>query len=144
MADRIEVTVPGCKGKFEEWIATRGGVRVWKNANLSNPGAGDMYAPERDKDGNTSGKPHWSVEQGGLFTDISAFRFIKELKEVKRFRVAIRASSNGMMFKCTDGSTRRIRKACAAVAKSNGGVEPTYHFDYDTQECVIELPVFED
>ena len=57
-------------------------------------------------------------------------------KEVKRFRVGVRMASQGFAFlKVTDGGSRRIRKE---VSKS--GENPTYRFDYETQEAVILVP----
>lgn len=141
---RIEVTTPGQRSKFEEWIKDRGGVIVWVNINLSDPGAGNIFTPATTKEG-TPGrdqKPRWSHEYSETITDITRFRFVKELKEVKRFRVAVRTGGNGLSVKCTDGATRRIRAACAKFSTET--VSALYEFDYETQEAVILVPVWED
>ena len=140
---KIEIGVPGCREKFAKYITERGGIKIWRNINLSNPDAGDIYTPVRDSEGNDYPKPHWSVEFSRIVTDINAFRFIKELREVKRFHVAIRRSSNGLMFKCTDASSAKLRKAMSKIQEQTGE-KPCYRFDYETQEAVIEMPVWED
>ena len=136
--DQIKVTVIGVRPKFEEWIRERGGVQVWVNINLSDPGRGNCFTPVFDKDGNFTKKPHWSMEIGERVVDITRFKFAKELKEVKRFGVAIRRSSNGSMMKCTDASSAKIHKTCDKFPGC------FYRFDYKTQEAVIEVPVWED
>jgi hypothetical protein len=145
----IQVGVPGAREKFEKWIAERGGVQVWDNLNLSNSDAGQQFTPALT-DGEVPGiddahhkvqkaypQPHWSVGRGEVITDISRFRFVKSWKEVKRFRVGVRMGSQRMSLKVTDGGTRRIRAACDKFPGSS------YHFDYSTQEAVIEIPEFE-
>jgi hypothetical protein len=135
---RIDIYVPECREKFAEWIKSRGGVARWRNINLSNPDAGDQYTPALT-DGKETGKPHWSVEYAETITDLSRFRFVKELKEVKRFHVAVHSAF--LSFKLTDASSRKIRKMCAKY--STPEAPASYHFDYETQECVITVPVWE-
>lgn len=134
---KIFVGVVGARAKFEDWIANRGGVQVWDNVNLSTPGKGPMFTPANDVDGTPTVKPSWSVARGEVVTSIHRFAFVKAWKEVKRFHVAIRPGSQGMSFKLTDASSRRVWK----VADQNPGAH--YRFDYDTQECVFEMPVME-
>lgn len=143
---RIEIMTPGVRAQIENWIKNRGGVAVWTNVNLSNCDAGDQFTPATTIDGikindDPGGhRPHWSVAFKEVVTDIKRFRFVKEFKEVKRFRVAIRPAF--LSFKCTDASTRKIRKMCAKYSTEQA--KAVYRFDYDTQEAVIELPVWED
>jgi hypothetical protein len=140
---RIQIGALEAKEKFTKWIAERGGVMVWQNIDLSNCDAGDIYTPAFTEDGKEYDKPHWRVSRKEVVSDLSRFRFVKELKEVKRFRVAVRMGDQGFSMKLTDGSTRRVRAACAKT-KQQTGIEPYYRFDYETQECVIETPIFED
>ncbi len=135
------VHVEGVRPKFEEWLKDRGGVAVWENLDLSNPGAGLMFTPANDKDGKPSGKPHWSVGLLEVCKSLEDFKFIKEMKEVRRFRVAIRRGSQGLSLKLTDASTDKLHKALDKV-KDETGQEACYRFDYDTQEAVIEAPVW--
>jgi hypothetical protein len=137
---KYEVTVPGAKTQIMEWLRDRGGVIVWENINLSDPTKGFTYTPAKTSDGQDGHekKPHWGVRAKEVVTDPDKFRFAKELKEVKRFRVAVRMGSQGMSLKVTDGGTRRIK---AALAKA--GPDSCYEFDYDTQEAVILVPVWE-
>jgi hypothetical protein len=137
---KIFVGVVGARAKFEDWIANRGGVQVWDNVNLSDPGKGPMFTPALQKVEHQRvpmEKPHWSVTRGEVITDINRFAFVKAWKEVKRFHVAIRPGSQGMSFKLTDASSRRVWK----VADQNPGAR--YRFDYNTQECVFEMPEME-
>lgn len=141
----IEVTVPGVRAKFEDWIKTRGGILVWENVNLSNPGAGAMFTPVRDAEGKTNCKnspPHWTHRYHETCTKIKDFKFVKEMCEVNRFRVAVRMGSQGLMVKLTDASTKKLHKALDK-AKEKTGQDASYRFDYSTQEAIIEVPLWE-
>ena len=140
---RIRIMAAGAREKFTDWIANRGGVAKWRNINLSNPDGGDMYTPANTVDGNPCIKPHWGTEFAEKITDMSRFQFTKEAKEVKRFRVALRRSANGLQLKCTDASTRKIRKNIQRLEEKLH-TTVTYHFDYNTQECVLESIAWED
>ena len=149
--DKIDVMVPGVRAKFEEWIKERGGVQVWHNLNLSNPGAGNQFSPAFDRSpesGNVLNlpypKPHWSLGAGEVVTDIKRFRFVKGFKEVKRIRVALQRGS-GLNFQLTDGSQRKVDRALDAAREKYG--EATYRkdgalFDYE-RYIVIEVPEWE-
>lgn len=141
----ITVSVPGARAKFEEWIKTRGGILVWENVNLSDPGAGAMFTPVRDAEGKENDKnayPKWTHRYHETCTDIKDFKFVKEMVEVNRFRVAIRMGSQGLTLKLTDASTKKLNKALDK-AKEKTGQDASYRFDYDTQEAVIEVPLWE-
>jgi hypothetical protein len=145
MEKPYEVHVPGARAKFEDWIANRGGILVWENVDLSNPGAGNMFTPVRDAEGkpnDTNQPPNWTHRYKETCTKIKDFRFVKEMKEVKRFRVAVRMGTQGLMIKLTDGSTKKLHKALDKV-KEETGQDAMYRFDYSTQEAVIEVPVWE-
>lgn len=135
---RIMVGVPGARETFEKWIASRGGVQVWNNINLSNIGAGQVFTPVFNEDGSPIRSPKWSHERGEVVQDITRFRFVKAWKEVKRFHVAVRMGSQGTMVKLTDASSARVRRT--------GEMYPgaSYRFDYEGQECVFEMPEYED
>jgi len=135
--EQIFVGAPGARASFEDWIAERGGVQIWKNINLSNPGGGGIFTPALDQDGTPFQKPAWNVERAEVITDIARFKFVDAWREVKRFHVAVRPGSQGLSLKCTTGSTNRIM---AALAKYPGS---RYRFDYMMQEAVIEVPEYE-
>lgn len=120
---------------FVDWIKNRGGVAVWNSRNLSNPGR-SLSTPNKTKEGEPFPSPDWQVGSSPdlIITDPKEIEVHKD-KEVKRFHVAIRQSSNGLMLKCTDASSRRIRKA---VEKAGRGAHHT--FDYASQEAVILVP----
>ena len=55
--------------------------------------------------------------------------------EVKRFKIHLRMSSNGLMLKLTDHSTLKVNKAVREAGPY------AYHlFDYGTEEAVILKP----
>ena len=137
--DRIVVTSLGVREKMAGWIKDRGGVKVWNNINLSNIRSGPLFSPVLDENGNEYlSAPRWGWGDPVIIKSIDKFRFVKEFKEVARFRVAIRMGSNGTMLKLTGGSTKRLHRLLDAHPGSY------YRFDYAMQECVIELPVYED
>ncbi len=144
--ERIEVTVPGVKDKFASWMLERGGVLIWHSQDLSDPGA-QTFTPAQDEKGHSNLKspPHWKFTgcNPECVTDLTRFRFAKEMKEVQRFHVAVRMGDSGLRIKCTDASTAKIRKACAKWTDQYK-VDAAYRFDYETQEAVIEVPIFED
>ena len=148
MTDKIEVTTPDCRERFEKWIAERGGVRIWDNANMSDPGAGHMFTPAKTEktpecEPEDYPKPHWSRVEGELVTDINRFKFVLKMHEVKRFHVATRMGDQGMSIKVTDGGTRQIHKACAKATETYGR-PASYEFDYDDEEnAVILVPIWE-
>jgi hypothetical protein len=135
-----KITVPGAKEKFEQWIADRGGILVWPNENLSDPGKGPMFTPATTADGEdgTKSKPHWGVGKPILVKDIGEFEFQK-IKELKRFHVAVRLGSQGMSYKLTEAAGRRLKKELAKATEKFG--DSWYEFDYcDEKNCVIMVP----
>ena len=120
--------------KFAEWIRSRGGVAVWKSADLGDPGK-TWSAPYLETDGKTAKpKQSWQMQDtpAMVVTDPEEIE-VYAPQEVKRFHVAIRQSGNGLTLVVTDGGTRGIRKEVEAAG--NGAF---YSFDYgDEQNCVI-------
>ena len=131
--EKYDIHVEGAKEKFATWIADRGGVAVWKDQSLSRRG-GNMFTPA-----DQTGEPQWGYARADTVTSIEDFRFSVGMREVKRFRVAIRISSNGMMLKLTDAASEKLNKALDVA-----GPDAVYTFDYDTQEAVISLPIWEE
>lgn len=118
--------------KIFDWLKNRGGIAVWKSVNLSNP-TGSWTAPYLDDKGEVKVKPTWQADSkpARIITD-PAEVWVMVPKEVKRFRIAIRAGALGMSFKLTDASSRKVEKAVAAE-----GIGAWYEFDYTTQEAII-------
>ena len=117
--------------KIKSWFETRGGIAVWQGLNLSN--IRQLITPLHDEEGKRYTKPSWDMpnEPSEIITDSSQVQVGVD-KEVRRFRVGVRRSSNGLALKCTDAASAKIR---AAVEKAGEGA---YHnFDYETQEAVI-------
>ena len=149
MADeKITVTVPGARELFTKWIEHRGGVTRWKNVDLSNSDAGDQFTPataipEGDNPPQPYSKPHWSMQQDETINDLGRFRFVREMKEVERFPVEVRMGGNGMQLKLTDESSQKVRNRNTEIEEERG--KPSYyHFDYETQEAIFTIPIFED
>lgn len=118
--------------KVREWIKSRGGAQVFQSIDLSDPGR-QMITPLRGPEGEPVGKPHWSManKPARILTSESECEVCLD-KEVRRFHVAIRLSGNGLMMKCTDASSEKIRKA-----EDKAGRGAYHEFDYETQQAVI-------
>jgi hypothetical protein len=153
---KIDVYTLGAREKFEAWIKDRGGVKVWRNINLSNPGAGPIFTPayeETQVDMDSFGanmrapypKPSWRVDNGEVITDITRFRFAKGFKEFKRIRVALERGS-GYNYRLTDGSQRKVDRAMQACMDEHG--DAVYRKDgglFDAERfIVVEIPEWED
>jgi hypothetical protein len=118
------------------WIKNRGGIAIWNSVNLSNSGA-TWSTPALNEDNTPYQKPNWETanEPEKIITNTDDI-IVAHDKEVTRFHVANRRSSNGMSFKVTDGGSRKIR---SAVAKAGEGAY--YCFDYsDYKNAVIMAP----
>lgn len=104
----------------------RGPVALYRSINLSNPGASWLVPA-----GN--GRPTWeaSNEPERLLTK-NDFVVTKDI-EVKRFHIAVRLSGNGLAYKLTDGSSRRVR---SAVSKAGDGA----YYKFDGDDAVIFKP----
>lgn len=118
-----------------DWLKHRGGVLVWKSINLSNPGA-SWTTPALQADGAPAVRPSWEAanEPARHITDPAEIEVIA-LREVKRFRVALRRGSQGLSIKLTDASSARLRREL-----EKAGDQATYQFDYCSQEAVISVP----
>jgi hypothetical protein len=123
--------------KMIGWLKTRGGIAVWKSANLSNPGKQAM-SPVNNPEGKPYNKPDdWELSDvPEIVTDIADVEVSDEDKEVKRFHVGVRRGSQGTMLKLTDAATARVN---SEVTKA--GKDAYYVFDYmDYRNCVIMVP----
>ena len=129
------ICAPENAQKFMAWLQTRGGLAIWRSVNLSNPGA-SWTSPVNAPDGTPVKKPCWEAEEtpSRIITDPAEVEVVVE-KEVKRFHVAVRRGANGFMLKCTDASSKKIRRA-----EEKAGPLAWHRFDYETQEAVIFVP----
>jgi hypothetical protein len=117
------------------WFQNRGGISVWKSADLSDPGK-SWTTPANDAEGKPIGKQHWKMQDAPSLTITDPAQVAVDVgKEVKRFRVSVRVGGNGLALKCTDASSARIRKAL-----EKAGPDSWYEFDYENQEAVIFAP----
>lgn len=107
------------------WLERDGAFLHWYSVNLSNPGAW-WLTPLRE------GKPSWqAVDQPNVIT--AADLQVTTYKEVKSLRIYTRVSSNGLMIKLTDSSSRRVRQAL-----ENAGEGAVYRFEGNY--AVISVP----
>lgn len=121
--------------KFWDWITNRGGVALWRSANLSNPGA-SWCTPACTENGDPYPQPTWETDQFPVVvvTDLKNIEVYKA-EEIKRFHVAVRRRGGGLTYKCTEASTKRLQKEVSKV-------EGAFHrFDYASQEAVIMRPI---
>lgn len=129
-------TTPDNAAKFADWLATRGGLAVWKSQYLGNPGA-SWTTPATHADGTPATAPHWSTGKtpDEIVTD-AADVAVETTKEIRRFRVGLKRG-NGFQIELTPAASRRVR-AAIDKAKQTAGLKEVWHeFDYTTQEAVI-------
>jgi hypothetical protein len=118
-----------------QWFQERGGIAVWKSVDMSNAGR-SWTTPLNDADGQPTKKQDWRMQETPSLTITDSAEVIVDVpKEVKRFRVAIKVGTQGMLLKCSDASSRRIRREC-----EKAGQDSWYEFDYTTQEAVVFVP----
>ena len=117
------------------WFQERGGIAVWKSVDFSTAGQ-SWTTPLHDAEGQADEEAE--LAHGGkpslVITD-PAEVVVDVPKEIKRFRVAVEAGSQGLLLKCSDAASRRIRREC-----EKAGEDSWYEFDYGTQEAVIFVP----
>ena len=128
-------TQPNHARQLAAWILTRGGLAIWHSINLSDPGA-SWTTPRLSEDGTPTTKPTWQAAQlpSRVITDMADV-VVDVPKLVRRFRIALRLSSNGPNLKLTDHASTKVRKAV-----EDAGEGAWYEFDYCTQEACIFVP----
>lgn len=124
------VITPEFTPKIKDWIKNRGGVAVWKSVDLSDLGK-QWFTPA-----DVTEKPTWKSDDKPerIITSVNDVEVAFD-EEKARFKVAYRSSTNGMGYKLTDTSTKKVHEA---VKKA--GPDAYYVFDYSTQEAVILAP----
>lgn len=107
-----------------QWFQERGGIAVWKSLDMSSPGR-SWTTPLRDAEGNPMPRQDWRMEETPSLTITDPAEVTVDVpKEVKRFRVAVKMGAQGLLLKCSDASSRRIRRECAKA-----GEDSWYEFD---------------
>jgi len=109
------------------WMTEGRGLAHWTSIDLGDP----SYAVTTP--GDVTDRPHWKLSNEPAFRIFDIGQVLVGKYELfRRFHVGIRAASNGLAMKVTDGGTRRIRKALMAA-----GPDSFYQFDYDVQDVLI-------
>ena len=112
-----------------EWLA-KGGVARWTSLDLSNLGR-EWLTSTKD----LAIKPHWAAAPLPEVVTDPAQVIVLELAEVRRFHVAVRRGSQGLSWKLTDASSRKVRAAVKQAQVKHPHAE--YQFDYEKQEAII-------
>lgn len=123
--------------KFREWLATRGGLLIWKSVDLGNLGA-SWTTPALTAEGLPYPKPTWQAEStpSRRITD-PAEVVVTTAREYKRFHVGVRAGC-GLALVVTDAGSRRIRKEVARAEEATG--KPAWYvFDYGSEQNAVIL-----
>ena len=78
---------PENEAKAAAWLATRGGIAVWRNVNLSSHAIGsETYTPANAETGEPTGKPSWQVSFDRIVPDPAEVQ-VEEFAEVARCKV---------------------------------------------------------
>lgn len=119
------------------WLRDRGGIAIWRSADLSDP-SWSTFTPALDINRQPTRKPSWKAkdEPERVITDAREVLVVIP-KELKRFRVALRRA--GLQLKLSDASSLKLRRELAKLLGREGGAA-WYEFDYDSQEAVIYVP----
>ena len=120
--------------KVLSWLRTRGGIAIWSSINLSNLGK-TWTTPALKENGEPTDRPSWQVSREPVIITDAGKVGVSVDQEVKRFHVGVRRGAQGMTYKVTDASGRRIRREI-----EKAGVGAFYEFDYSEQSCVILKP----
>jgi len=117
------------------WFHERGGIAVWKSIDICTAGQ-TWTTPLNDAEGQPMKKQDWRMEETPSLVITDPAEVVVDVpREVKRFRVAVKMGGQGMMLKCSDGASRRIKRELAKAGEGSW-----YEFDYATQEAVIYIP----
>lgn len=117
--------------RFAVWIRERGGIAVWRSADLSDPLK--SWCTPALTDGKPTPKPTWQARDTPEIVTDPAEIMVYESHELKRFHVGVRRGAQGFMLKLTDAATRRVRREI-----ETSGPGSYYDFDYaDYKNCVI-------
>lgn len=125
-----DVLVAGERPKIEKWISERQGVIVFRDQEITMHPRGDVFTPVIDADGNNNvdsgARPHWAYGVHEVITDINRFRFVKEWKEVGRYKPF--------------ATRKRIQSQHARLREQLG---VTVYQRYDDDVVVFETAVWE-
>lgn len=105
--------------RIASWMQSRGGIRRWSSADLSDPEWGSI-TPAKDVTGEWMSKPHWKAASDPLHVTDPAEVAVVTAIRVKAFHVATRMGSQGLTVKVTDGGSNRIRREVAKAAEKHG------------------------
>jgi len=76
MTTTYRVYVPEAKELFPTWIDEQGGILVWNNCDMSDPGRENAFTPALDEDGNdnAANPPRWNYKLGERVDSLARFQ----------------------------------------------------------------------
>lgn len=136
-----EIT-PEAASRISEWIATRGGVAVWRNCNMSSHSIGsEAFTQATKEDGSPATSQGWQYGQSveSIETDIAAFT-------VKTYRETTRVKAVPSKYGPPCDPVARGRKALDK-ALEQAGEGAVWRWNYDSggygsawREIIVEAP----
>lgn len=124
--------------KLAEWLATRGGIAVWRCQDLGSPLIGqETFTPALNQDGTPTTSPHWSFgDSPDRIVADAALVSVRSWTEVAR--VKVRTKGNRL----SRGENSRLESA-----RLKHGADAAWRLDYNSGsygnpwiEAVIEIP----
>ena len=138
---RIYKITPQATPQIRDWLATRGGVAVWRNCNLSSHSIGsEAFTPATLEDGSAPTPPGWQYgREYVLVTDAAAF-VVQTWRETERVKVM--PSKYGPPC---DPIRRGRDRLDAALARAGEGaswrwVRDFYQFGSGWRQVIVEAP----
>lgn len=126
------LTTPSNAHRLAEWLSHRGGIVIWENQDLGNPGA-SVTCPYLAADGSVKVSPGWQYPTPSRHITDPAEVAVETATEVARLKVRLKRS--GMRLVLTDTSSRKLRETLAqhgpgtwyVFASTGAGVGSTPH-----------------
>lgn len=105
--------------QIKDWLTNRGGVAVWHSIDLRTAGE-YVLTPALTRTGKPTTPPSWqSAKTPEIITDPAQILVYQEAL-FKAVPVALRRSSNGLSFKLTDASQRKVDRLMEQCRDKHG------------------------
>jgi len=134
-----KVAVLNCKDKFKEWIEKNGGVTVWQNTKTTKAATNEIFTPALTENGKEYPRPSNAVAFKETVKDLGRFKFAREIKEVKRIKIAYKIEDEGATLRLTQHTLNKLKKAMETY-----GNDAKYYLDFGSKTAIITVPVWEE